>query len=416
MKTSTTAELRAQRAMTNWFWGVFTLFFARGVIYATWSTQGPALRDELSLDLTAMGWYAACLSIGSVTGVLISEPLVARLGSRKYSAISYLVLSGAMVLLGLNLSWELTTLSFVITFILGMPLGMADYDNNLQASNINREAHKNKVPLLHGGFSSGVLIGAALVGLSITLGIGITPDFIATGLLMMAVSMIAVAFLHKEKTQPQVEVPSVNSPPVKIKIREIIKEKRSRQIGLIGFAFVFAEGIGVVWIPIALVQYGFTPADAAFGYTLFGLGFVIMRFIGGPIADKIGRQKIVLFSAIVASAGILVFILTPVIGIPLVGALLWGLGNSVGIAIAVAALGDDATRVAARMSFFWTIVYVANLVVGPTIGLLSGAVGLLGAFVAPLIVLVLAAFVSHAVDEEHPDATSNAKTADSSQA
>ena len=416
MKTSTTAELRAQRAMTNWFWGVFTLFFARGVIYATWSTQGPALRDELSLDLTAMGWYAACLSIGSVTGVLISEPLVARLGSRKYSAISYLVLSGAMVLLGLNLSWELTTLSFVITFLMGMPLGMADYDNNLQASNINREAHKNKVPLLHGGFSSGVLIGAALVGLSITLGIGITPDFIATGLLMMAVSMIAVAFLHKEKTQPQVEVPTVNSPPVKIKIREIIKEKRSRQIGLIGFAFVFAEGIGVVWIPIALVQYGFTPADAAFGYTLFGLGFVIMRFIGGPIADKIGRQKIVLFSAIVASAGILVFILTPVIGIPLVGALLWGLGNSVGIAIAVAALGDDATRVAARMSFFWTIVYVANLVVGPTIGLLSGAVGLLGAFVAPLIVLVLAAFVSHAVDEEHPEATSNAKTADSSQA
>lgn len=401
MINSEVSQVHIKRAMNLWFWAVFTLFFTRGFLFATWSTQGPAIRDALELDLVAMGWYAACLSVGSVTGVLISEPLVLRMGSRRYSLLSYVVLSGALILLGLNLSWELTPLSFVITLLFGLPLGMADYDNNLQASNINREAGKNKVPLLHGGYSSGVLLGAALVGIAITAGIGITPDFVAVGAVMLAISLVAIAFIRESITANKEDISS--TPIQKIKIREIFAEKRSRQIGLIAFAFVFAEGVGVVWIPISLVQQGFSPADAAFGYTLFGLGFVIMRFIGGPIADKIGRQKVVLFSAVTASAGILIFILTPVIGVPLLGALLWGLGDSIGIAMCVAALGDDPKRVAARMSFLWTIVYLANLVVGPTIGLLSNIGGLLLALIAPLVFLIAAATVSRAVDEEHPE-------------
>lgn len=404
MSGTVLAQAHHKRAMSLWFWAIFTLFFTRGVLMSTWSTQGPALREALDLDLVAMGWYAACLSVGSVTGVLISERIVERIGSRKYSILSYSILSVALILLGLNLAWEISPLSFVITVLFGLPLGMADYDNNLEATNINREAAKNKVPLLHGGYSVGVLLGSALVGIVIIAGIGITPDFIAVGAIMLALSLIATLFIGKENGKAISQVTPDALPLAKVKVSEIIAEKRSRQIGLIAFAFVFSEGVGVVWIPISLVQNGFSASDAAFGATLFGLGFVIMRFIGGPIADKIGRQKVVLYSALTASAGIIIFILTPVIGMPLPGALLWGLGNSIGLAMGVAALGDDATRVAARMSFLWTIVYIANLVVGPTIGLLSGIGGLLLAFVAPLIFLVIAAFVSHSVDEEHPDA------------
>lgn len=404
MSGSLLPQLHHKRAMSMWFWAIFTLFFTRGVLMATWSTQGPALRDALDLDLVAMGWYAACLSVGSVTGVLISERLVERMGSRKFSFLSYSILSGALILLGLNLAWELTPLSFVITVFFGLPLGMADYDNNLEATNINRDAGKNKVPLLHGGYSAGVLVGSALVGIAIIAGIGVTPDFIAVGAIMLVLSLIATQFIGKDNGKAVKENSEDASPVTKIKMSEIIVEKRTRHIGLIAFAFVFSEGVGVVWIPISLVQNGFEASEAAFGAALFGMGFVIMRFIGGPIADKIGRQKVVLYSALTASLGIIVFILTPVINMPLPGALLWGLGNSIGLAMGVAALGDDATRVAARMSFLWTIVYIANLVVGPTIGLLSGIGGLFLAFVAPLVFLVLAATVSHSVDEEHPDA------------
>lgn len=400
------------KASTAWFWAIFTLFFTRGLLNATWSSRGPDIRAALDLDLQAMGWYAACLSVGSVTGVLISERMVEKMGSRKFSIMTYIVLGGALVLLGLNLSWENTALSFVVTVLLGLPLGMADYDNNLEASNINRESAKNRVPMLHGGYSVGVLLGAALVGVAITAGIGITPDFIAIGLIVIAISVLVSFWIGKDNGKVD-RTHLKSADVVKISFKSIAKESRSRQIGLIGFAFVFAEGVGVVWIPIALVQQGFSPALAAFSYTLFGLGFVIMRFVGGPIADKIGRRKVVLFSAMTATAGIVIFMATPVLSIPLVGALLWGLGDSIGLAMCVAAMGDDAKRVSARMSFLWVLVYLANVAVGPVIGSLSSIGGLLAAFLAPIVLLVAAAVLSNSVSETHPDAMVTEETVSS---
>ena len=398
-----TLSARAPRAMMVWFWSIFALFFTRGILLATWSNRGPEIRETLNLDLPAMGWYAACLSVGAVTGVLISERLVGRIGSRNFSLLSYTVMGSALVLLGLNLEWKNVLMSFIVTVLLGLPLGMADYDNNLEASNIDRESPKSRVPALSGGFSVGVLLGALLVGIVSTAGMGITPNFITIGLIVISLSAIASLFIGKSNGR-LAHVAEGGVRAAKISFKDIVREPRSRQIAVIAFAFVFAEGVGVVWIPVALVQNGFSPALAAFGYTLFGLGFVVMRFVGGPITDRIGRRNVVFFSVITASAGIIIFILTPVLGIPLLGILLWGLGDSIGLAMCIAAMGDDEKRVHARMTFLWTIVYVANIVVGPIIGQLSGAVGLMGALVAPLVFLTAAGIVGHAVDEKHADA------------
>lgn len=407
----------AQRAMNAWFIAIFILFFTRGLFYATWSTRGPQLRDALHLDLAAMGWYAACLSLGSVTGVLVSERIVRRFGVKRFSIVMYIILGVALTLLGLNLAWENVAMAYVVTAILGFPFGATDYSNNLEAAKINNESGKNRVPALHGGYSTGVLLGAALVGLVITIGIGVTPNFIAIALFVLVVSVIAALFI-KDVRPKKGESAEIASPgqvataedlpeplataPVdqKVSQRVIWGESRSRHIGFIGFAFVFVEGAGAVWIPIALVQFGFTPADAAFSYTLFGLGFVIVRFIGGPLADKLGRQKIVLFSAITAILGIGIFMATPFIHVPLIGALLWGVGDSIGLAMCVAAFGDDPTRVGSRMTFLWTLVYMANLVVGPIIGTLSSLVGLIWTFTLPIALMIYSAFASRAVRHE----------------
>ena len=84
--------------------------------------------------------------------------------------------------------------------------------------------------------------------------------------------------------------------------------------------------------------------------------------------------------------------------------MLWGLGDSIGLAMCVAAMGDDPLRVSARMSFLWTLVYLANLAVGPIIGSLSSIGGLLAAFLAPIVLLIAAGVLSKSVSETHPDA------------
>jgi len=324
------------------------------------------------------------------------------------------VLGIAFTLLGLSLLWQNVPMAYVVTAILGFPFGATDYSNNLEAAKINNESGKNRVPALHGGYSTGVLLGAALVGLVITLGVGVTPNFISIALIVLVVSVVAAFFIKDFRPKPGEDAELASPGQVataehlpepattaiidqKVSQREIWRESRSRHIGFIGFAFVFVEGAGAVWIPIALVQFGFSAADAAFSYTLFGLGFVLVRFVGGPLADKLGREKIVLFSAIAAILGVGVFMATPFIHIPLVGALLWGIGDSIGLAMCVAAFGDDPTRVGSRMTFLWTLVYMANLVVGPVIGTLSSFVGLIWTFTLPIALMIYSAFASNAV-------------------
>lgn len=363
-----------------------------------------------------MGWYAACLSVGSVTGVLVSEGIVRKIGAKWFSVLMYLILGIAFVLLGLNLSWENTIMAYVVTALLGFPFGATDYNNNLEAAKINNTSGKNRVPALHGGYSIGVLLGAALVGLVINLGMGVTPDFIMIGVIVLALGVLASFFIKDARALHNVHVDPASpaqaataehtaadtAAPVdqKVKQRVIWSESRSRHIGFIGFSFVFVEGVGGIWIPIALVQFGFTPADAAFGYTLFGIGFVVVRFVGGWVADKIGRERVVLFSAITAALGIAIFMATPLIHIPLVGVLLWGIGDSIGLAMCVAAFGDDPTRVGSRMTFLWTLVYVANLVVGPIIGTLSSFVGLIWTLTIPIALMIYSSFASKAVRPE----------------
>ena len=388
--------------MSAWFWALFVLFLSRGLLVATWSTQGPEIRDALALDLPTMGWYAACLSLGSITGVLTAEHLVVRFGSRFVSSLSYSLLGLGLAFLGLNLFWENSPASFVVTFLIGLPLGLADFDNNLEASTINRLSEKNRVPLLHGGYSLGVLVGAAMVGVALSWGIDITPDFVAVGLIVLGVGVIASRFIGKDNGK-LVTSTGQASDSIKIPMSEILREPRTRRIALIGIAFVFSESTGVIWLPIALVQQGFSPALAAFGYTLFGLGFMVMRFVGGPIADALGRQRVIIYSAILSCVGIVIFIASPVLGIPLVGAALWGIGNSIGVAMCVAALGDDPVRVNTRMTFFWIAAYAANLSVGPVLGTLSNLGGLVLTFTVPIVLFIAAALVSSSVSESHPE-------------
>lgn len=397
----------AQRAVTSWFIGVFVLFFARGLFYATWSTRGPQLRDTLSLDLAAMGWYAACLSAGSITGVLVAEAIVRKIGPQRFSVITYLIMGGAFALLGVNLMWEAPALAFVVTFLLGIPFGASDYTNNHEAARINHASTKNRVPALHGGYSAGVLLGAALVGLVITANIGITPNFIVIGVVVAGLGLVAAYLIRSAPSHGSAATTDAASEsadqhsttPVEIRLtqREVWRDARTRTIGFIGFSFVFAEGVGAVWIPISLVQFGFSAADAAFGYTLYGLGFVVMRFIGGPIADRIGRRNVVLYSALTLALGVAIFVATPVLHAPLLGVLLWGLGDSIGLAMCVAALGDDPQRVSSRMTFLMISIYIANVIVGPVIGLLAGTFGLIGTLLIPGVLMLASAALSSAV-------------------
>jgi cyanate permease len=82
--------------------------------------------------------------------------------------------------------------------------------------------------------------------------------------------------------------------------------------------------------------------------------------------------------------------------VALTGALLWGVGASLGFPVGMSAAADDPERAAVRVSVVSSIGYTAFLAGPPLIGLLAGHSGILMALFVVVGALVLALLASGA--------------------
>ena len=215
------------------------------------------------------------------------------------------------------------------------------------------------------------------------------------GIFFTAISVVAAFGTPKDSGRLK-KVNGIKTKAI-VTMRHVIRSSLNVRIAFIAFAFIFAEGVGLIWIPIALVKHGYDASTAAFAYTLFGLGFMLSRFVGGVVTDRIGRVQVILVSTIVATTGLIMFVQLNILSLALIGAFIWGLGNSIGIAMCVSAMGDQPEQAGTRLRFLWTVVYISNLVVGPAIGLLSAYLGLPIAMVVPVFLFLVVALIRHSV-------------------
>lgn len=371
-----------------WFLGVFILFACRGVLMSTWSNQGPAVKSSLGLDNSAMGLYQMVISLGSIVGIIFAGKMLHRLGSRYISIFSYLVMAASLIGLAVAVNNHNLLWACIFTALIGAPFGIADFDNNFEAGEIDRQSGRNQVPMLHFGYSGAVLLGAALTSALISAKVPTAFDFTTIGVVVAALAVVGSFFIPKNNGKVPANLNEEHG--ATIKVMDVLRNSRYRKIVIIAFAFVVTEGAAVLWIPITLTGDGLSRSTAALAFTFFAGGMALMRVIGGRIADKLGRQRVIFWLCIVAAAGILVFMATPVLHLPFVGIALWGIGDSIGISMAVAAMSDDPRGQHAKQTVLWLVVYFANFTVGPVLGFISSLVGNYLSFVFPLATLALA--------------------------
>ena len=371
---------------SRWFIGIFILFACRGMLMTTWSNQGPQIKQAFDLSNASMGLYQMTISLGSIIGVLFAGRLLHKLGSRYLSLVTYLLMAAGVV--GLGLAIQAHDLVFATTFtaLIGLPYGAADYDNNFEAGEINRQSGRNRVPMLHLGYSIAVLGGAALTSALLGLGVSATSNFIAIGVIVAAIASLASFMVNRENGK----LVEIEGESTRMSVLDVLRNGRYRRIVIIAFAFIVTEGAAILWIPITLTSDGQPASAAAAAFTCFAAGAAFMRLIGGRIADRFGREVIILWLVVIAIAGMVIFMLTPVIHMPFVGIALWGIGNSIGISMAVAAMSDNPAGQHAKQTLLWMVVYFANFTVGPVLGGLSSVVGNYASFVFPIAALAVA--------------------------
>jgi MFS family permease len=173
------------------------------------------------------------------------------------------------------------------------------------------------------------------------------------------------------------------------------KEPRTLLIGLFVLAFAFAEGTGNDWISVAAIDgYDLSATLGTLTFAGFLTAMTIGRWFGPGLLDRHGRVPVIRGLAVVGIAGSALFVFAPTVWLAYVGALLWGVGVSLGFPVGMSAAADDPARAAGRVSVVASIGYCAFLTGPPTIGFLGEHYTVLRALTTVAMLLALAALIS----------------------
>ncbi|HEY0871489.1 MAG TPA: hypothetical protein VGD55_13905, partial [Acidothermaceae bacterium] len=69
--------------LVRWRNAIVAAFAVGGVALSTWGPRLPAIRADLNLGTGGLGVLLAGITVGSVTGLLVSTPILGWLGPRR---------------------------------------------------------------------------------------------------------------------------------------------------------------------------------------------------------------------------------------------------------------------------------------------------------------------------------------------
>ncbi|MGC0274798.1 MFS transporter [Pseudactinotalea sp. Z1739] len=383
-------------SLTRRRWALFALFFVPGLSLASWVTRTPAIRDLLHASTAQMGLVLFGLSVGSMLGILCSGALVAKFGGRPVIAAGIAGVALSMPVIGLGAGAGAAWVVAAGLFVFGLGLGAADVAMNVEGADVERAGRRPFLPALHGCFSLGTVVGA-LAGIGATAtGFPVVWHLVLTGALGAGVFGAAIrSVLPGTGRVPLLRADgsagTAATPP-------IWKDARLVLIGVIVLAMALTEGTANDWLPLIMVDgHGFGEAWGSAIFAVFAASMTLGRFAGGPVIARLGRALVLGISAGFALLGLVVVAFVDSQFTAVAAVVLWGLGASLGFPVALSAAGDSGPNPAVRVSLVATIGYIAFLVGPPLLGFVGEQVGLRHALVIPMIVVLVAMFLSPAV-------------------
>ena len=378
---------------------VYAAFIWSGVAMASWATRIPQIRDELHLDPSQLGLVLVAIAAGSIISLVLSGQIVARFGSRTTVAAMAVLLTLSLVIVagGYHLGVPPVVLGL---FAFGFANGAWDVAMNVQGALVERRLGRAIMPRFHAGYSVGTVAGALLGTAMVALKVPVTIHLSAVAVLVGASTFVMVrAFL------PDVpdEAPADGG---KRRFLEFWTEPRTLLIGVFVLAFAFTEGAGIDWIAVAVIDGYRTPAAVGtLAFTVFLTAMTVGRWFGPGLLDRFGRVPVLRALAVIALAGLLLFIFGPNTPTAFAGALLWGTGASLGFPVGMSAASDDPAKAAGRVSVVASIGYCAFLGGPPLIGLLGDHVSVLKALIAIAVLLTVAFMLAGAIRPLNPESS-----------
>ncbi|MFE7131781.1 MFS transporter [Streptomyces sp. NPDC057638] len=388
----TTASSSLSRLRT-----ALTVFFVLdGFLFAGWVVRIPAIKEQTGASASALGLALLGVSAGGVVTMTLTGRLC-----RRYGALPVTVAAAGLMSLSIVLP-PLTGSALALGLVLllfGACFGAMSVSLNSAAVDLVAALGRPLMPVLHGAYSLGGMVGAGL-GALVAGGMSPTVHLVLLGATGVLITVAAAPALLRHAPAPR---PATETAAAPLRITG-----RTRRVvllcGVIALCTAYGEGAMADWGALHLEQdLGAHPGVAALGYSLFALAMTVGRLSGTLLLERLGQTRTVAAGGLTAALGMLVGALAPTVWLVLCGFALAGLGLANIFPVAVARAGAVAgpSGVAAAS----TLGYTGMLIGPPAIGFLADWLSLPMALTTVALLAAAAAVIGYAGRNAAAEAT-----------
>lgn len=396
---------------------VAVAFTFAGIGFGALASRIPDTRDALGLTPGRLGLTLLAISAGSVLALPAAGWVTQRIGVARSVATGAVLVATGLVWAGLSIDvLGSAGVLAVGLFLVGAGTGTWDVAMNLEGAQVERRMGRTVLPKFHAAFSLGTVAGAGIGALAVWSELPIWVHMVLVAVVLVPSVLAAVRrFLADPPDAPQEadagQTPTPAPMPAPAARRHPLAawtEGRTLLIGVVVLAAAFTEGVANDWLSVALVDgYDLPTWVGVLGLAAFLSAMTVGRVVGSPLLDRYGRVPVLLATLSLAGLGSLLVVFGGSAPVAFVGAVLWGLGASLGFPVGMSAAADDPQHAAARVSVVASIGYTAFLAGPPLLGFLGDHVGVLRALVVVSVLIVPALLVVPAVRRPPLQATAS---------
>lgn len=346
------------------------IFCFSGITLGAWAPLVPVAKMRLGIEEAALGVLLLCMGVGSILAMPMTAYLTSRHGCRQI--ISTAAIGLALILPVLTLAPTPFWMG-VALLAFGVAMGTNSVAMNLQAVLVERQSGLSLMSGFHALFSLGGIAGSGAV--SAMLALGISPTIaslaISTAIVILMISARPGMLPIQADTDRAEKAPAFVIPKGIVIV-----------IGVLALLAMLAEGAVLDWGALLLISaHGAEVNFAGFGYTAFATMMTVGRLLGDGIRTRFGDDRVLFWSAVLATLGFVVALTVPSAATAMVGFMLIGAGISNLIPILFTLTGKTRSMPAnLALSSVFTVGYV-GIIAGPAaIGFVAHATSLQTAF------------------------------------
>ncbi|MEM9034889.1 MAG: MFS transporter [Actinomycetota bacterium] len=364
-------------------------FLVNGLILSSFLPRLPELRDRAGLSIGELGFALTSAGLAGIAASLVVGRVIARFGTRTVIIAGGFGLCGALALMGVASS----PLLFVIA-LGGMSFCdlIVDIAMNLQGSWLSARRSTPVMNRLHGLWSLGTVIGAAIAAQLSAFEVPITAHFVVAALVFsVIVATIGRSLLRADEgTDDDIAAAEADDEAVEgAATRWIII-----RLAIAGAAAFLLEQTTADWSAVRLSDdLDASSGVAASGFVAFTIGMFLGRASGDLAHQRLGAERLRNVAIALALTGLPVAFLAPSAPLALAGFVLGGTG----VATLLPRIYDEAAQIPGSRRTGLAAMTGATRVTGlfgpAVVGLLASSALSVGAAVTTVIAAAGVVFV-----------------------